>query len=151
MGTEPERASVASRVADSAALARLRHPSRRLTTRAAILAAVICALVLSLAYPLKQYLAQRSSIIQLRQDNAARADEVAKLKERQRQLTDPDYIKAQARQRLQYVMPGETPFVVVHQGDHPNQTTQPKDGRVDRTSPWYDQLWQSVQKADRTP
>jgi cell division protein FtsB len=151
MGTEQERTGVAGRVADSAALARLRHPSRRLTTRAAILAAVICALVLSLAYPLKQYLAQRSSIIQLRQDNAARAAEVARLKERQRELTDPAYIKAQARQRLQYVMPGETPFVVVHQGDPPDHPARPDGERVDRSSPWYDQLWQSVQKADRAP
>jgi hypothetical protein len=48
-------------------------------------------------------------------------------------------------------MPGDTQFVIVHQGDHPKQQAHPDQNRVDRTSPWYGQLWQSVQKADRAP
>src|SRR4051794_36739612 len=60
-------------------VARRRRRSGRLTRRAAVLALVVCALVLSLAYPLKQYLAQRGQISQLEQQNAQKQKQVDEL------------------------------------------------------------------------
>lgn len=129
---------------------RKRQPGR-LTMRAAVLGLVACALVLSLAYPFKQYLAQRGQISQLEQQNAQARQQVRALERRQRQLSDPAYIKAQARARLQYVMPGETPFVVVH-GQKRHHGGRPRESvTVGGKAPWYGQLWSSVRQADRAP
>src|SRR5881397_3744999 len=53
----------------------------RYTARAAVLLLVFCALVLALAYPLQQYVEQSSQLDKLRKQNAAKAAEVAKLKQ----------------------------------------------------------------------
>ncbi|HEY9392141.1 MAG TPA: septum formation initiator family protein [Mycobacteriales bacterium] len=120
-----------------------------MTGRAAVLGLVVCALVLSLAYPVKQYLAQRGTLTQLEQQRAQVQSRVDALEERQRQLSDPAYVRALARQRLHYVMPGETALVVV--------TPQPTDApprppssthALDSHKPWYAQLWDTVQVAD---
>ena len=115
-----------------------------------MLAVVVCALVLSLAYPLKQYLAQRGQISQLVQQNAQKQKQVDALSRRKQELQDPDYVKMLARQRLQFVIPGETQFVVVDKGQSGNSTgsgkaTGPTGGQ------WYSKLWGSVQTADRAP
>lgn len=102
-------------------------PRRRitLTRRAAILASAVCAVVLLLAYPLREYAAQRSEINGLRAQNAAATRQVAELAEQHRRWQDPAYVRIQARERLHYVMPGETPYVVVHGGATPSPTASP--------------------------
>ncbi len=128
-----------------------RKPAGRLTKRAAVLALVVCALVLSLAYPMKQYLAQRSQIAQLAAQNAAKQAQVDALEHRKAQFKDPAYIKMLARERLQYVIPGESQYVVVKQGETGNGTGGSGKTKSSARSPWYSQLWGSVQKADRAP
>ncbi|MGH3437287.1 MAG: FtsB family cell division protein, partial [Sciscionella sp.] len=82
------------------------------TRRAAILAIVVCALALTVAVPLRTYLSQQSDIRgQLAQVQSLRR-QVSRLQARKAQLSDPDQIEAEARLRLRYVMPGETPYVV---------------------------------------
>jgi cell division protein FtsB len=130
--------------------ARRRRRSGRLTRRAAVLALVVCALVLSLAYPLKQYLAQRSQISQLEQANAQKQKQVDDLSRRKQQLQDPDYVKMLARQRLQFVIPGEMQFVIVDKGQSGNSNGSGKSGGA-AGGQWYSKLWGSVQTADRAP
>lgn len=134
----------------SAAVARVRRGGSRLTTRAVILGLVVCALVLSLAYPVKQYLAQRSDIASLQRDNAEREKAVEDLRERKRQLTDPAYLEAQARKRLQYVMPGDTSYIVVDKsGEEPeSQEDQEVTEQPKQTGSWYSRLFDSVERAD---
>jgi cell division protein FtsL len=115
------------------------------------LALVVCALVLSLAYPMKQYLAQRSQIAQLATQNAQKQAQVDVLERRKAQLKDPAYIKMLARERLQYVVPGESQYVVVKQGESGGGTGGSDKSNSAARSPWYSQLWGSVQKADRAP
>jgi hypothetical protein len=116
-----------------------------------VLALVVCALVLSLAYPMKQYLAQRSQIAQLAAQNAQKQAQVNALERRKAQLKDPAYIKMLARERLQYVIPGENQYVVVKQGESGSGTGGSAGTKTGARSPWYSQLWGSVQKADRAP
>ncbi|CAA9252188.1 MAG: Cell division protein DivIC (FtsB), stabilizes FtsL against RasP cleavage [uncultured Corynebacteriales bacterium] len=127
-------------------------PPRRavgLTGRAAVLGLVVCALVLSLAYPAKEYLAQRGEISRLQDEQRQAQARVAALEARKRQLADPAYIRAQARERLHYVLPGETAYVVVSPsgsagpgGAAPDAPTVTEDGS------WYGRLWDTVRTAD---
>ena len=69
-----------------------------------------------------------------------------------RQLQDPAYVKAQARTRLHFVLPGETAYVVLT----PSSAPLPP-GKAALTgatasgpeAPWYSQVWGSVKAADR--
>jgi cell division protein FtsB len=135
-------------VTRGAAAVRRRVPSG-LTGRAAVLGLVVCALVLSLAYPLKEYLAQRAQLARLEQQRVAAEHRVAALEARRRQVSDPAYIKAQARKRLQYVLPGESVYVVVAPSEAPPATATTVPGTTVRDSgTWYDRLWGTVRSAD---
>lgn len=80
--------------------------------RAAILAAVVCVLTLTIARPVRTYFAQRAEMEQLAATEAMLRRQIADLEEQQVKLADPAYIAAQARERLGFVMPGDIPFQV---------------------------------------
>ncbi len=61
----------------------------RFTSRAAVLAVVLCAIALSLAYPVREYIAQRRQIDQLLAQSAATAAELARLRAEAARLNDP--------------------------------------------------------------
>jgi cell division protein FtsB len=118
-----------------------------LTSRAAILAVVVCAIALSLAYPIREYIAQRREIAALREQQRVAQQQVEQLAQHKRRLGDDSYIKREARRRLHYCMPGEKCYVVVD-GSAPSGQTAHK-GSPPRTPPWYVTLWRSVEAADR--
>ena len=119
----------------------------RLTSRAAVLAVVICAIVLSLAYPVREYIAQRGQIDQLVAEQQARIAQVKSLQAQQARLTDPSYIEQVARQQLDMCFPGTRCYIV--------EGSQPSAGaaqlRRPAAAPWYAKLWRSVQQADANP
>jgi cell division protein FtsB len=123
-----------------------------LTTRAAILGLVVCALVVSAALPLREFLSQRAEIRHLEQSQVAAKARVAALEEQKARLNDPDYVAALARDRLHFVRPGEIAYVVIAPTA---PAAAPKDARRATTAPagpdapWYSQLWGSVRSADR--
>ena len=148
------RRAAASSTSDSPGRtpAQARRAPGGLTGRAAVLGLVVCALVLSLAYPAKEFLAQRGEIGRLEQQQRDARARVAALEERRRQLSDPAYVRAQARERLHYVLPGEKVYVVVP----PNQPgastdTAPELPQVSREGSWYGRLWGTVRAADGAP
>ncbi|MCF6526127.1 septum formation initiator family protein [Streptomyces sp. JJ36] len=127
---------------------RVRAPRRsRLTGRAALLALVLCSLVVALAYPTRQYIAQRAEIEDLRRqarEDRERVEELRRLKQR---WQDPAFVEQQARRHLHFVRPGETAYLM-------------PDGSVDRgrpedgggvPGPWYRTLWQGLDAADGAP
>src|SRR5512144_2411297 len=130
--------------------------SAAFTSRAAVLTVVVCAVLLSLAYPLREYVAQRAEIERLQAQRHATERRVAALARQQQRWNDPAYIKAQARERLHFVLPGETAYVVLDPGARAGEDA--RDGgespalpplRPDvRSGPWYSQLWRSAQAAD---
>ena len=122
-----------------------------LTTRAAVLGLVLCALVLSAALPLREFLSQRARITEMEQDQAAQRTRVSALEDRRRLLDDPAYVASLARERLHFVRPGETTYVVIAPEVEPDPA--PASERADADSgqpPWYSQLLGSVQEADRS-
>ena len=119
----------------------------RLTSRAAVLAVVICAVVLSLAYPVREYLAQRQQIGQLVAQRQAMLTQVKNLQAQEAKYSDRSYIEQLARQELDMCFPGAKCYIV--EGGQPLAGTarSPRPG----PAPWYDKLWRSVQQADANP
>jgi cell division protein FtsB len=123
-----------------------------LTTRAAILGLVVCALVVSAALPLREYLSQRADIRHLQQSQAAAKARVAALEEQKARLADPDYVAALARDRLHFVRPGEVAYVVIAPSAPsatPADAHRAASAPAGPEAPWYSQLWGSVRSADR--
>src|SRR3954464_4664984 len=123
-----------------------------LTTRAAILGLVVCALVVSAALPLREFLSQRAQIRELQQSQAAAKARVASLEEQKARLEDPDYVAALARDRLHFVRPGEIAYVVIAPSAPPVTTADAQravSAPPGPESPWYSQLWGSLRGADR--
>src|SRR4051794_21067657 len=119
-----------------------------LTGRAAVLALVVCMLAISLAYPLREYLAQRSDIRGLRAQAPEREQRVGAL-ERQRSLGQkPAYVERQVRERLHFVMPGETSYVVLEPDEAPADAgVVVAAPRPVKRSPWFTRLWRSAEVA----
>lgn len=119
----------------------------QLTGRAAILAVVVCAIAMSLAYPVREYVAQRRQIAQLEEQQARALQRLRELEERRRMLEDPEYIKRLAKERLHYCEVGAKCYVVLDRnaGDTAEQKGEKKSGRP----AWYITLWRSVEAADR--
>jgi cell division protein FtsB len=123
-----------------------RHDRRsRLTGRAAFLALVVCTLVVALAYPMRQYVSQRNEIAD--QERLAREakQRVEELRDEKARLQDDAYIKRLAREHLHYLMPGETGYTVIE----PDVTEQRREESETTDRPWYSNVMEGVDKADR--
>jgi cell division protein FtsL len=119
----------------------------RLTSRAAVLAVVICAIVLSLAYPVREYVAQRQQIDQLVAQQQTMLAQVKNLEAQQAKLSDRTYIEQLARQELDMCFPGTQCYVI--EGSQSLITgVQPQRSGPE---PWYAKLWRSVERADASP
>jgi cell division protein FtsB len=121
----------------------------RLTTRAVVLLLVAAALVMSLAFPLREFIAQRAEMGAKERQVALLKSRVATLQEQQDRWQDPAFVEQQARERLHYVFPGETGLILLS----PDDVKQAREPEVRlATKPeiaWYDELWTSVQAADQ--
>ncbi|ORW38251.1 septation inhibitor protein [Mycobacterium paraense] len=120
--------------------------------RAAVLAAVICVLTLTIAGPVRTYFAQRTEMNQLAASEAALRRQIADLEQKKVKLGDPAYIAAQARERLGFVMPGDIPFQV----QLPPSAAVPSQPGADATKPtshdpWYTSLWHTIADAPHLP
>jgi hypothetical protein len=98
--------------------------------------------MLSVAVPLRTYLSQRAEIADQRRQQQQLGDQLTELQQRKEQLSDPAQVEADARQRLGYVRPGETPYVVVLPSVTPSSTPQ-AGGGTKAAKPWYERLWDS--------
>ncbi|MGC5037335.1 MULTISPECIES: FtsB family cell division protein [unclassified Streptomyces] len=116
----------------------------RLTGRAALLALVMCSLIVALAYPMRQYVSQRAEIDDLRREQQQARERVERLRDLKARWQDDAYAEQQIRQRLHYVMPGETGFIVID--PRAARTSRTDLGAADR--PWYANVWDGVDKAD---
>ncbi len=125
-----------------------RPPAARphFTGRAAILAVVICAIALSLAYPVREYIAERRQLDQLRAQGQQLSVQLRRLQAEQRQLASPAYIERQARDRLHMCLPTEMCYEVI--GPKAVRTATARQAAL---MPWYSRLWSSVQQADQRP
>ena len=124
-----------------------RAPERgRLTSRTAVLAVVLCAIAMSLAYPVREYIGQRRQIDQLEAQPQSIAAQLSKLEKEHRQLTSNAYVEQQARDRLHMCSPKQKCYVIINPKPPPAKAAAA--AHVPGT-PWYQRLWGSVQQADQ--
>jgi len=109
------------------------------TRRAVILALVVCALALTVAVPLRNYVAQRLELAAVSERQRALAADVDALTQERQRLEDPALVEAEARSRLGYATPGEVPYVVQLPPPPAGQDQAGGDG-----GPWYRTLWREV-------
>lgn len=143
--TEPAAESITESIAAAAA----RQSEHRLgltARRAAILAAVVCVLTLTIAGPVRTYLAQRTEMKQLAAEEAEKRAQIKQLEEMKVQLADPAYVESQARERLGFVMPGETPYQVQLPPGAAAPSPQPgaSSPKTASSDPWYTALWRTI-------
>ncbi len=124
------------------------QPDRsRLTSRAAVLAVVFCAIALSLAYPVREYIAQRRQIDQLEAQRQEIGVKLGQLEQEQQQLTSSAYVEQQAQDKLHMCLPTKKCYVIINQ-PQPRVKTAPGHAPA---APWYARLWTSVRQADKAP
>ncbi|MCW2652879.1 MAG: hypothetical protein QOE41_4876 [Mycobacterium sp.] len=140
---------VTESISESIAAAAEHHSEQRLgytARRAAILAAVVCVLTLTIAGPVRTYFAQRTEVRQLAATEAALRAQITDLEQQKAKLADPVFVAAQARERLGFVMPGDIPYQVqLPPGAAATQqqpgTSAPESTRHDS---WYTSLWRTI-------
>ncbi|MWB98323.1 FtsB family cell division protein [Agromyces seonyuensis] len=97
---------------------------------------------------------QRSQISELRSEVADQRADVAEVEAQQERWSDETFVRAQARERLFYVMPGETSFLVID--DRPGagaaDTTAPVSTEIQRDqTDWMGSLLASLVAAGNEP
>lgn len=129
----------------------VRRPS--LTGRAAILALVLAALIVSYASSLKAWSEQRDQIASLEAELAERRANVAEYERDIERWKDPSYVEARARERFGWVKPGEVGYIVVDRGGGADsETAESAGGEGERAEPpWWESLWASVDRAGNPP
>ncbi len=120
-----------------------------LTTRAALLGLALCAVVLTLAYPLREYLSEHRQVNQLAAQVIKDRATVAQMKRSGTQDANPAYIEQQARIRLHMQRPGDLVFQLTPLP--PAKITKQRAGAVSTpvlpghaAQPWYTQLYRST-------
>lgn len=86
---------------------------------------VLVLTVVVLAPSLRIFVQQQQQIAQLKAHVEAQKQGVKDLRGERARWDDPSYVEAQARERLNYVYPGETSFLVIDDG----QTVATDDGQ----------------------
>ncbi len=122
-----------------------------MTVRALVLG-LVCVLAFVLVFPtFRAYLAQAAQNAQLRHQVAAAEAHNEELAAQLARWNDQAYVIAQARERLAYVLPGETAYRVIDPQSAPAVPKAPTEGSPaaadGSTAPWYANLWGSVQAA----
>jgi cell division protein FtsB len=112
-----------------------------------LLGAAVVLLLVLLASPLNRFFGSRSDVnaaaSQLQRDRA----ELAQLRAELRRWSDPGYVQAQARHRLQYAMPGDTVYVTVDKTAENKIESTAVPRQVIEQGSWNQLLWRSVERA----
>lgn len=145
------KAAAADRSADSAAAEDSDPvPAKAFSGRMLALGLVMIAITILLAPSVKIFLEKRAEIAELEADISAKQAKQTDLKRQVSRWQDPNYVKQQARDRINMVMPGETGYWVFG-SDLPAGTsgagTAPGTATDPANLPWVDSLWESIRRS----
>ncbi len=124
-------------------------PAKAFSGRMLALAVVMIAITIMLAPTVKIFFDKRAELAALSDDISARQAEGDKLRQQISRWQDPNYVKQQARDRINMVMPGETGYWVFG-SDLPAGTSSSQNAAAAQDPadlPWVDSLWESVRRA----
>ena len=123
------------------------------TARAIALAVVLVILTISYATSLRIYFAQAHEVAATKAEIAERQERIRDLQGDLARWDDEAYVRTQARDRLGWVVPGETGYTVVGADGKPlgggaviTAETAPDEPAQDT---WWSKLWGSVEAADQ--
>jgi len=105
---------------------------------------VICAIALSLAYPVREYISQRQQIDQLQALQQTMSTQVKALQEEDARLGQTWYVEQRARDELHMCLPGQQCYEVVSGLPAPSAAVR----QAAPPQPWYSKMWASVRRAD---
>jgi hypothetical protein len=110
-------------------------------------------LAVSYAYPLRAWYDQHTQRVALEQEAEQLRESVDALETELRLWDDPAYVRARARERLNFILPSDVGYVVVDEsGTAAAESAEGSDGiTVTGEGPWYSRLWASVEAADAVP
>lgn len=102
---------------------------------------------------LRAYARQTDRLNDLHAKAEAERAEVAALEAELARWDDPAYVRAQARERLSFVMPGEMPYRVIDPEtvtgvDGPDAS--PAEAPIYDRTPWFSTLWDSLENPGAT-
>jgi cell division protein FtsB len=147
------RTSNAAAVAHEEAAAPLRRRGYGLTARAIALSVVLLILTISYATSLRIYFSQAHEISATNAEIAERQQRIRDLQGELGRWDDEAYVRTQARERLGWVVPGETGYTVVGADGKPlgggAQISAEAATQEPSQNAWWSKLWGSVEAADR--
>ncbi len=117
-----------------------------------ILGAIAVVLLITLVPTARSLARQRAEIAVLQAKVAQQQTQVAALQAEQERWSDPAYVEQQARERLKFVKVGDRSYTVIDPQDAARPTVSGASvaaPKANSDAPWYGQIWQSVQLADR--
>ena len=125
-------------------------PAKAFSGRLLALGVVMIAITILLAPTVKIFLDKRAEIAALQADIAAKQTKQEDLKRQVSRWQDPNYVKQQARDRINMVMPGETGYWVFG-SDLPAAQSGGAAGAASAQDPadlpWVDSLWESIRRS----
>ena len=124
-------------------------PAKAFSGRMLALAVVMVAITIMLAPTVKIYFDKKAEIDALHADIAARQAEGDALRQQVSRWQDPNYVKQQARDRINMVMPGETGYWVFGSDEPAGESSSPTGAAAQDPAdlPWVDSLWESIRRA----
>ena len=125
-------------------------PAKAFSGRLLALGVVMIAITIMLAPTVRIFLEKRAEIAALEADISAKQAKQTDLKRQVSRWQDPNYVKQQARDRINMVMPGETGYWV-YGSDLPAATSGAGAAAGAATDPanlpWVDSLWESIRRS----
>ena len=125
-------------------------PAKAFSGRMLALAVVMIAITIMLAPTVKIFFEKRAEIAALQADIAAKQSQQDDLRRQVSRWQDPNYVKQQARDRINMVMPGETGYWVFG-SDLPAGSSSGAAGAGSAQDPaelpWVDSLWDSIRRS----
>lgn len=124
------------------------RPPRQITVRTLVLAIVLLMAFVLITPTLRAYIRQQEEIRELSAQLREAQETSEELDDAIRRWNSDEYVRSQARDRLGFVMPGETPYRVLDPetvvGDEPEPEAEIVSSIVVGTGPWYVDVWESV-------
>ncbi|WP_164712331.1 FtsB family cell division protein [Trueperella bialowiezensis] len=123
--------------------------TRQFSLRGLAIVFFVLVAIAIVAPPMNRYLEQQQEKRQLTQQLEDATERVALLEQELARWQDDDFVRSQARERLGYVMPGETLYLVSDpdEGTHEQQLaerTKEMNDRRRQATPFYVTMWDSI-------
>lgn len=125
-------------------------PAKAFSGRMLALSVVMIAITIMLAPTVKIFFEKRAEMAALQADIAAKQSEQDDLRRQVSRWQDPNYVKQQARDRINMVMPGETGYWVFGSDLPAGDSGNPAGAATSNDPaglPWVDSLWESIRRS----